>query len=1078
MKKIYTLVICIFWVGLQLLKAQVVINEVYGAGGNAGAIYQNDFAELYNRSGTDVVMTSWSIQYTSSTGNSWGNNKVIFSGTIPANGFYLIKLATGGTTGTPLPAEDASGAINLSGTAGKLILCNSATSLSANTNPNESTDTNIVDKLGYGAANGFEGTGPAPAASATTSIQRTSPGIDTDNNSADFIAGAPDPTNSSPSSDVTPPIYTSLKPSNNASDVFLTSTFSILFSERVKKGTGNIYIKKLSDSTTIQAIDVSSLTVSLSAFTATFTVSTLLRSTNYYIEIENGTFKDIANNNFTGISGDTTWKFTTTDALYAYEFSTCTGLLPNDGFTHFNAQGAQVWACTSFGRDANNLPLGSAANGLQINGYDNTLASNVPNEDWLISPSFDLTATNFPLLSFWSRTRFNGLPLQLKISTDYPGTGDPRNYTWSELNGRFPGQTSDRWTLSSNINLSLYKQANVHVAFVYLSSDEEGARWTLDDIRIDNAVTAPPSTISLSTADIQFGYTASDSTVDKVFNITGNDITDDITLTATAGFLLSKDGTLFSPSVTYTVAEANNVTAGVYARFNPSINDKDFTGTVTVMTSGLTSIINLKGSSIDIAKTLEVVNWNIEWFGSKSLGPINESQQEQNVKTILQNINADVYGLLEVVDTASLGRIVRQMPGYQYISSNYGSHTNPFAANPIALGEAQKVAFVYKTSVISNIDTAALLSQGINTAGDITNPSYNNWASGRFPYMLSADVTLNSITKNVKFVLLHAKANTSPTITSYNRRKAGADELHNLLNTTYASDNVVILGDFNDDLDQTITDGINPPVTSYQSFINDSLNYFPVTLSLSNAGKASTVSYSDVIDHVVVSNEMKQFYMNNSVSILNDVSTLVSGYATTTTDHYPVFSRFAFDPVLLPVSLTSFEGSRQDKHILLKWITEKEMNSKEFVVEKSRNGKDFTSLGAVAAAGNSNAALQYSFVDEHPVDGKNFYRLKNVDRDGKFGYSQVVTVYYISPFQIVVQPNPVRTFIDILYQGSINQTATIQFMNLSGKIIQQQTEKLHAGGRLKVDISNLPKGMYILNIVYGNHQKTEKIIVN
>lgn len=1078
MKKVYILVICILCAGLQLLKAQVVINEVYGAGGNAGAVYQNDFVELYNRSDTAVVMASWSIQYTSNTGNSWGNNKVVFNGTIPANGFFLIKLGAGGAVSTPLPTEDASGSTNLSATSGKLILCKDSTSLSANINPNQSTDTNIVDKLGYGSATGFEGTGPAPAASATTSVQRTSPGFDTDNNSTDFIAGAPDPTNSSPSSDITPPAYTSLKPSNNASDVFLTSTFSILFSEVVKKGTGSIYIKKSSDSTVIEAIDVLSTTVSLSASTATFTVSSLQRSTNYYIEIENGTFKDIANNDFTGISGDTTWRFTTTDALYGYEFSTCTGLLPNDGFTHFNVKGAQVWACTGFGRDANNLPSGSAANGLQINGYDNTLASNVPNEDWLISPSLNLTATNFPLLSFWSRTRFNGLPLQLKISTDYPGTGDPRNYTWLELNGRFPGQTSDRWTLSSNINLSLYKQANVHIAFVYLSSDEEGARWTLDDIRIDNAAIAPPSTISLSNADIQFGYAAADSSVDKVFNVTGNDITDDITLTTTADFLLSKDGITFSTSVTYTVAEANNVSATVYARFNPTINDKDFTGTITVTTSGLTSIINLKGSSIDIAKTLEVVNWNIEWFGSTSFGPTNESQQEQNVRTILQNINADVYGMLEVVDTASLGRVVRQMPGYKYIVSNYGSHTNPFAPRPIALNQAQKVAFVYKTSVINNIDTAALLSQGINTAVDITNPSYNNWASGRFPYMLSADVTLNGITKNIKFVLLHAKANTSPTVTSYNRRKAGADELHNLLNTTYASDNVVILGDFNDDLDQTITDGINPPVTSYQSFINDSQNYFPVTLSLSNAGKASTVSYSDVIDHVIVSDEMKQFYLKNSVSILNDVSTLVSGYATTTSDHYPVFSRFAFDPVLLPVSLTSFEGSRQGKHILLRWISEKEMNSKEFVVEKSRNGKDFTSLGAVAAAGNSNAALQYSFVDEHPVNGKNFYRLKTFDRDGKFGYSQIVTVDFGSPFQITVQPNPVSTFIDILYQGSINQSATIQFSDLTGQIIQQQTEKLNTEGRLRINISNLPKGMYILNIVYGNNQKTKKIIIN
>src|SRR5688572_10106979 len=146
----------------------VVINEVYGGGGNTDAPFTHDFVELFNNSSNPVVMNSWSIQYTSAAGTGWGSNKTIFSGTIAAHGYFLIQLA-GGTNGVALPTPDATGSTNMSATAGKLVLCSNSTSVSAVANP---TDANIVDKVGYGAtATGFE-TAPATAPSNTTSIQR------------------------------------------------------------------------------------------------------------------------------------------------------------------------------------------------------------------------------------------------------------------------------------------------------------------------------------------------------------------------------------------------------------------------------------------------------------------------------------------------------------------------------------------------------------------------------------------------------------------------------------------------------------------------------------------------------------------------------------------------------------------------------------------------------------------------------------------------------------------------------------------------------------------------------------------
>ncbi len=696
--------------------------------------------------------------------------------------------------------------------------------------------------------------------------------------------------------DLVAPVILTLSPANTATNVSLTSDATITFDEPVQKVGGNIVLKRTSDNSIVQTISVNSTDVNVSSASVSINLSQLNANTSYYIEIDNGAFEDLSGNDFAGFNGNSTWSFTTGTDFYTANFNTCTSTL-TDGFTQYSVTGSVVWGCTTFGRDPA-APSGTTPfpNGIQINGF--TGGTNVPNVDWFISPSFDFTGTTFPLLSFWSRTAFNGLPLQLKVSTDYTG-GDPALATWADINGKFPNQATNIWTLSENINLSAFKQSNVHFAFVYTSTDDDGARWTLDDISVINSPIPPPPSLTVGTTDIQYTFVANGTTADKTFVFTGNDLTGDITLTATGNFLLSKNGSGFSSSLSYTQAEANNITQTVFVRFAPSQANQNFNGTILISTSDLSATINLKGTSIDPTTTLEVVNWNIEWFGSTLEGPSNEAQQEQNVKTILNNTGADIYGFVEVVDEARLAALVSQMPGYSYKISNYGSHTNTAANPPGALAQAQKLAFVYKTGMFSNVTAEPLLSVGINSAADLTNPNYNYWASGRFPYMLSADVTLNCVTKHMKFILIHAKANTSPTNVSYERRKNGADALYNLLNQTYSSDNIIMLGDFNDDFDQSITAGFT--TTSWDAFTTDAANYQALTLPLSLAGKKSTVSFNDVIDHVVVSSELAPYYMTETANILNDVTSLVTNYGSTTSDHFPVFSRYRFEVPPAPV---------------------------------------------------------------------------------------------------------------------------------------------------------------------------------
>ncbi|TDH18317.1 T9SS type A sorting domain-containing protein [Segetibacter sp. 3557_3] len=1045
------------------LFGQVVVNEVYGGGGNSGSVYKNDFIELFNNGNISVDLTGWSVQYASATGAAWQLTPL--SGSIAPKGYFLVKQAAGTGGTTDLPTPDATGTINMSGTAGKVALV-STNILLTGVCPPTST---IVDLIGFGnTANCFEGSAPAPAPSNTSSVERNPVGFDDNQNATNFIVAAPSPTASAPFTDSIPPEIASLYPSNNAGNSAARFTATITFNESIQKGSGTIKVIRQTDNTIVQELSVTTAAVAISGRTANFSVIGLDANTRYFVEVSPGAFKDLSGNDFTGVQGTATWLFTTGSLLYNAKFNYCASGI-QEGFQQFNVLGAQTWACTTFGRDSMNLPSGSAQNGIQINGFEVT---NVPNEDWLISPSFNLVNTIYPLFSFWSRTAFNGRPLQLKVSTDYSGSGNPALATWTDLNGRFPAQASDIW-LQSIVNLSAYKQPAVYIAFVYTSGSEDGARWTLDDITIDNSMVPPAPNLTLSTKDLQFNYVAAGGSAIKSFLVTANDITTPLTLAVTGDFQLSQNNANFSSALTIGIASANNTAVPIYVKFSPSANDRDFTGILTVTTSGTNDTINLKGSSTDPAKTLEVVNWNIEWFGSPTFGPINDSLQEQNVKTIMLNIGADLFGLTEVVDTARLGRVVRAMPGYTFVVSDFGSHTNPTVPGNGPLSDAQKLAFVYKTGLFSNVTTGALLSQGTNTAADAASANYNNWSSGRYPYLMNADVNLGGITKNIKFILIHAKANTSPTITSYARRKDGADSLYKQLNTYYISDNIILFGDFNDDLDQTITAGINPPVTSYYSIVADSANYPALTLPLSRARKKSTAGFNDMIDHVIVSNEMRSFYINNSANVLSDVSTLVSAYASTTTDHFPIFTRYAFDQSVLSLGLISFTASKKLTEVELSWKTSVDDSNEAFVIQRSADATAFKDIGKVVGR-NALTSREYTFTDKNPLFGTNYYRLRQTGPEGKVEYSKVLVEVFTSSFKATLGPNPTTGILRIDLNNNRRQL-NFHVADMSGRIVARQT----IPGFQKtatLNLKHLQKGSYVVKL-FGDEGSFREILL-
>ncbi|WP_052666125.1 lamin tail domain-containing protein [Nitriliruptor alkaliphilus] len=184
--------------------ASVVISQVYGGGGNSGAPYTNDFVEVFNRGDAPVDLSGMSIQYTSATGTgNFGANAgllVALSGQLAPGQYHLVSLA-GGATGDPLPTADTTGTINLAGASGKVALAEGNDSLGCNGGSTPCSPEQlerIVDLVGYGTADFYEGSGAAPTLSNTLAAFRADGGCtDTDDNAADFTAATPAPRNSS-----------------------------------------------------------------------------------------------------------------------------------------------------------------------------------------------------------------------------------------------------------------------------------------------------------------------------------------------------------------------------------------------------------------------------------------------------------------------------------------------------------------------------------------------------------------------------------------------------------------------------------------------------------------------------------------------------------------------------------------------------------------------------------------------------------------------------------------------------------------------------------------------------------------
>lgn len=272
------------------------------------------------------------------------------------------------------------------------------------------------------------------------------------------------------------------------------------------------------------------------------------------------------------------------------------------------------------------------------------------------------------------------------------------------------------------------------------------------------------------------------------------------------------------------------------------------------------------------ATTLDVATYNLEWFGDATSGPTDNTLQRQNVADVIAGADLDIWGLQEVVSATQFATLKSSLSGYAGVLSNDSSVTS--GASYYTSTE-QKVGLLYKTSM-ATVQSAKLI---------LTSSDYE--FAGRPPMEVKLSITLNGTTATLVVIVLHAKASSDSA--SYQRRLNASTALKSYLDTTYPTQKVLVLGDFNDDLDQSISGGASP----YANFLADPARYQFATKSISDAGISSRASGGATIDHLLLTNEMAGTLVLDSPLVYR-VNTYIPSYSTTTTDHFPVLGRFSW----------------------------------------------------------------------------------------------------------------------------------------------------------------------------------------
>ncbi len=220
----------------------------------------------------------------------------------------------------------------------------------------------------------------------------------------------------------------------------------------------------------------------------------------------------------------------------------------------------------------------------------------------------------------------------------------------------------------------------------------------------------------------------------------------------------------------------------------------------------------------------------------------------------------------------------------------------------------------------------------------------------------------------------------------------------------------------------------------------------------------------------------------------NEILGLANGYDTLTISYFgkstviPIqildsSEWISSEEFTLPIQLTSFTGRLNSPQIFLNWASENEFNSSHFDIERSADGNNFYKIGNINSIGSSVIVNKYQYIDnQHPAAAVIFYRLKMVDKDGKFTYSNVIAIKrngLSSSFKIF--PNPANEILYLQASGN-NEFGTLQIFDGSGRNLKEDRIYLRNNTSISINIKALPNGVYYLLLKSKTINERQKFV--
>lgn len=187
-------------------------------------------------------------------------------------------------------------------------------------------------------------------------------------------------------------------------------------------------------------------------------------------------------------------------------------------------------------------------------------------------------------------------------------------------------------------------------------------------------------------------------------------------------------------------------------------------------------------------------------------------------------------------------------------------------------------------------------------------------------------------------------------------------------------------------------------------------------------------------------------------------------------------SEFGPSLLVLPITLTTFQGNLADGIVKLNWATSREINSSHFVIEKSIDGLSYSAIGQVKAGG---ANGQYSFTDNTPLSKQNYYRLKMVDADGNYAYSRIVNIRNDGTTVVLkLTPNPVVSNLNVSFLSEKSEAVHINFFDQLGRRVKRYNVQANRGLNAinLTDLEALPAGSYTVEVIGESIKARQQII--